>query len=254
MTFGSSIHETLQNYLKVMYEVSGAEADRIDLVTYFKERFITNYKASVKSNKGVHYSTPEEMKEFYFDAETLLDWFKKKRSRYFTKRNAELIGIEIPVLSKADTTILNVFFKGFIDLVLYDTANDKFIIYDIKTSTRGWTDSEKKNQVKLNQILLYKKFFSSILGVPEEKIDVIFFIVKRKVFESPDFPIPRVTEFRPASGKIKVKQAYEDFTNFLQEVFTPEGKYVEKQYEKKPSKLCEWCPFFKTEHCDANPD
>ena len=143
MTFGTAIHETLQNYLKVMYEVSGAEADRIDLVTYFKERFITNYKASVKSNKGVHYSTPEEMKEFYFDAETLLDWFKKKRSRYFTKRNAELIGIEIPVLSKADTTILNVFFKGFIDLVLYDTANDKFIIYDIKTSTRGWTDSEK---------------------------------------------------------------------------------------------------------------
>jgi len=251
MTFGTAIHETLQHYIKTMFEESGAAADRIDLEAYFKERFIEVYKGSVNDNKGTHYSTSEEMKEFFEDGITLLDWFKKRRGKYFSKRNAELIGIEIPLLSQADTEINNVFFRGYIDLVIYDSANDKFTIYDIKTSTRGWSDYDKKDQVKLNQILLYKKYFSEITGVPVEKIDVQFFIVKRKIFESSEFPIPRIQEFVPANGKIKLKQAQEDFSAFVKEAFTAEGKYVDKEYEKKPSKLCEWCPFNNTEHCNA---
>lgn len=252
MTFGTAIHETLQHYLKLMYEESIASADRVDLEEYFKERFVAVYRDSVKDNKGAHYSSPEEMKEFYQDGITLLDWFKKKRGRYFNKRNTELIGIEIPLLFRADTNIENVFFRGYIDLMLYDAANDKFTIYDIKTSTRGWTDYDKKDQIKLNQILLYKKYFSEITGVEEDKIDVQFFIVKRKIFETAEYPIPRITEFTPANGKIKVKQAHEDFHAFIREAFTPQGKYIEKEYEKKPSKLCDWCPFNNTEHCDKN--
>lgn len=252
MTFGTAIHEALQHYLKTMYEESAAAADRIDLETYFKERFIEVYKGSVKDNKGEHFSTAEEMKEFYSDGMTLLDWFKKRRGKYFNKRNEELIGIEIPLLSKADTTVENVFFRGYVDLVIYDSANDKFIIYDIKTSTKGWSDYDKKDQTKLNQILLYKKFFSEITGVSEDKIDVKFFIVKRKIFENSEYPIPRIQEFVPANGKIKVKQAQEDFSNFVREVFTPQGKYIDKEYEKKPSKLCSYCPFNDSEHCDKN--
>lgn len=252
MTFGTAIHETLQHYLKVMYDESAAAADRIDIEAYFKERFITNYKESLKNNESKHYSTSEEMQEFYSDGTTLLDWFKKRRGKYFNKRNEELVGIEIPLLSRADTTIENVFFRGYIDLVIYDSVNDKFIIYDIKTSTKGWSDYDKKDQTKLNQILLYKKYFSEITGVSEDRIDVQFFIVKRKIFEAAEFPIPRIQEFVPANGKAKVKQAYEDFNAFIRESFTPDGKYIDKVYEKKPSKLCDWCPFNNTEHCDKN--
>lgn len=252
MTFGTAIHETLQHDLKTMYEESAAAANRIDLEAYFKERFIEVYKGSVKDNKGNHFSTPEEMKEFYTDGMTLLDWFKKRRGKYFNKRNEELVGIEIPLLSKADTTIENVFFRGYIDLIIYDSANDKFTIYDIKTSTKGWTDYDKKDQTKLNQLLLYKKYFSEITGVTEDKIDVKFFIVKRKILENSEYPIPRIQEFIPANGKAKVKQAQEDFSSFVREAFTLEGKYVDKEYEKKPSKLCAWCPFNNSEHCDKN--
>jgi len=235
-----------------MYSESAAAADRIEIEPYFKERFITNYKESLKNNENKHYSTSEEMQEFYSDGTTLLDWFKKRRGKYFNKRNEELVGIEIPLLSRADSTIENVFFRGYIDLVIYDSANDKFIIYDIKTSTKGWSDYDKKDQTKLNQILLYKKYFSEITGVSEDRIDVLFFIVKRKIFEAAEFPIPRIQEFVPANGKIKVKQAYEDFNAFIRESFTPDGKYIDKAYEKKPSKLCDWCPFHNTEHCDKN--
>ena len=41
-----------------------------------------------------------------------------------------------------------------------DTELDKIYIYDIKTSTRGWNDTEKKDDSKIAQILLYKEYFS----------------------------------------------------------------------------------------------
>ena len=80
----------------------------------------------------------------------------------------------------------------------------------------------------------------------------MFFIVKRKIYEMSEYVIPRIQEFIPANGKIKLKQAYEDFTAFIQEAFTPDGHYIEKEYEKKPSKLCDWCAFNNTEFCDKN--
>lgn len=250
--FGTSIHETLQNYLKVMYEQSTVEADKIDLLEYFKERFREVYKLALTTTKGIHFSTPAEMSEFYGDGIAILEWFKKKRNQYFSKRTTELVGIEIPLVYKLDNDIKQVFFRGYVDLVTYDTVLDRYTIYDIKTSTRGWNDYDKKNQTKLNQILLYKRFFSSLTNVPEDKIDVMFFIVKRKLFESSDFVIPRIQEFKPANGKLKVKQAYEDFNAFITEAFTTDGKYIDKEYEKRPSKLCGWCAFENTEHCDKN--
>jgi len=251
--FGSSLHEAFQHYLKTMYEVSGAEADRLDIANYFKDQFIEAYKKSIKDNKGEHFSTPEELKEFYQDGMNILDWFKKRRSRYFSKKGVELIGIEIPVILQANKGRPNVFFRGHIDFVLYDQDLDRYTIYDIKTSTRGWSDFEKKDQTKLNQIILYKRFFSELTGIPEDKVAVEFFIVKRKIFESEEFPIPRIQEFRPAHGKVKIKQAYEDFIGFIDEVFTPDGKYnLDRTYEKKPGTNCSFCAFNGTDLCTGN--
>ena len=130
---------------------------------------------------------------------------------------------------------------------------NRYTIYDIKTSTRGWGDKEKRDQIKVNQILLYKKFFSQLKGVPEENIDVVFFIVKRKIFETNEFTIPRIQQFKPAHGKLKIKQAYESFCNFLTECFNPDGTYQEKEYPMKVSRLCTWCPFNdKPELCNKN--
>ena len=65
MTFGTALHETLQHYITTIYEISGAEADRIDLETYFEERFRETYLKDYKSNKKVHFSDPVQMKEFF---------------------------------------------------------------------------------------------------------------------------------------------------------------------------------------------
>jgi hypothetical protein len=114
-------------------------------------------------------------------------------------------------------------------------------------------DKEKKDENKINQILFYKKFYSKALNVPEDKIDVNFFIVKRKIYENAEFPIPRIQEFIPASGKIKVKKAYESLENFVKECFTPDAKYnMERVYEKN-DKACKWCQFSdRPDLCDRS--
>lgn len=243
LVFGTSIHETLQLWLKVMYTQSGKAADQMDLVADFKTRFIEEYKKRVQESDGKHFSTSKELQEFYEDGIAILEWVRKKRNKYFTLRNVDLVGIEIPVLTQANKGINNVTYKGSIDFILYDKDLKRYKIYDIKTSTRGWTDYDKKDDKKVNQVLLYKKMFSEINNVPEENIDVTFFIVKRKIPVMEDFVIGRVQEFKPTHGKIKIKKAYEDFQSFLAECFNADGSYKEKPYYKNAGDACKFCPF-----------
>jgi hypothetical protein len=230
-----------------MFNKSATEADKIHLPTYFKTKLMELYKANAYAG---HFSTPEELSEFYEDAVAILDFFKKKRKLFFSKKNTELVGIEIPIKGPIVEGYDKVGMKGFIDLVLYDKVLKKYLIYDIKTSTRGWSDYEKKDQVKLNQILLYKKFFSKLKGIPESDIDVQFFIVRRKINENLEFTPKRVQEFIPANGTKKVNDAFEDIQNFVKDCFTPEGDYIEKVYFKDISK-CRFCPYIdKPELCN----
>ena len=247
LIFGTAFHETLQNYLKVMYEQSATAADKIHLPTYFKTRFIDLYK---QHSTIEHFSTPEELSEFFEDAIAILDFIKKKRGLFFKKKNSELIGIEIPISGTVVEGFEFVKMKGFIDLVIHDKTVDKYIIYDIKTSTRGWSDYEKRDQVKINQILLYKRFFSVLRNIPEDKIDVQFFIVRRKINEDLEYAPKRVQEYVPAHGTRKVKDAFEDFQTFVRDVFTPEGEYEEKTYFKNVDK-CKFCPYLdRPDLCD----
>jgi hypothetical protein len=236
--FGTAFHETLQNYLKVMYESSATEADKIHLPTFLKTRMIELYKE--QSVEG-HFTTSEELNEFFEDGLAILDFFKRKRKLFFSKKNTELVGIEVPIFN----TVLEGFdvaLKGFIDLVIYDKTLDKYTIYDIKTSTRGWSDYEKKDQVKVNQILFYKKMFSVLKEVPEEKIDVQFFIVRRKINENAEYPAGRIQEFTPANGTRRLNESFTDLQDFIKTVFTPEGEYIDRQYPKNPTK-CRFCPY-----------
>jgi len=239
LIFGTAAHETLQNYIQVMFDKSAKEADKINLPTYFKTKLIELYKQN--SEQG-HFSTPQELSEFNEDAEAILDFFKRKRGLFFSKKNCKLVGIEIPILLPLLEGYETVKMKGFIDLVIYDKVLDKYKIYDFKTSTRGWSDYEKKDQTKVNQILLYKRFFSILKKVPEDKIDVEFFILRRKINESLEYVPKRVQQWEPANGIKKVKDAVEDIQEFVKNVFTTDGEYIDKQYPKSIDK-CKFCAY-----------
>ena len=249
--FGTALHETLQHYITVFYEKSGVEADRIDIEEYFQDKLGEVYRKEYESNKKVHFSDPIELREFYEDGLEILKFFKKKKGSYFGKRGWYLIGCEIPIHLSPHPQYKNIIYKGYLDLVLYHEPTNTFKIIDIKTSTRGWNDKAKKDEIKQFQLILYKQYFSQIYNVPVDNIEVEFFIVKRKLWEQSEFVQSRIQTFVPSSGKIKIKRATTTVSNFIEEAFEQTGKYKEKNYTTIPSKNnCLYCPFNKKEFCD----
>lgn len=249
--FGTAMHETLQHYLTVMYERSAVHADAvIDLPVYFQERLMTLYRDAYDKTK-THFTDPEELRSFYEDGVNILRYFSRNRDKYFKNEGFKLVGVEIPILTNVKG---NIYIKGFIDLVIYDENQDKIIIFDLKTSSRGW-DKEKKDQLKIEQVLFYKEYFSKQYSWDVEKIDVQFLILKRKIYENAQFPIPRIQQFIPPSGKTKRTKAVENLERFISECFEKDGKHkVDKTYVKIVGmESCQYCPYCdKADLCDKN--
>ncbi len=248
--FGTAMHETLQEYLNICLRISKSQADKtINLKDFLKERMRQLYLK--ESNNGeIDICTKEELVEFLEDGNILLDWFQKSKNfnKFFSLKHDELVAIEQPINTKiAD----NVNFLGFIDLITKDTHTNRYKIIDFKTSTRGWSEYQKKDPVKNAQILLYKKFYSEMLNISMDMIDVEFIILKRKVEIREDIPTHRIGRHVPANGKPSINKAWTGFKEFVDTVFDVEGNYrMQIEYAKKPSKLCEWCEFFG-KHCDG---
>ena len=253
MTFGTAVHEAIQHYLDTMYDKSGAAADRIDIEEYFEDCFRKTYLKDYKKNKNVHFSNPAEMKEFFDDGMNILNYFKKKRNTHFNKKGWHLVQCELPMLVSPNTTYKNVLYRGYLDVVMYHEPTNTIKIIDIKTSTRGWGAREKKNEDKQFQLILYKKFFAQQYDFPVENIDIEFFIVKRKLYESEDYVIPRIQIFKPASGKIKMSRAEKAMNEFIKDVFTLDAKFKEDVMIPNPSKWnCGFCPYKnKKELCNV---
>jgi hypothetical protein len=233
-----------------MYNTSGTVADQINLEDNFQANFINEYQKQYKSNNNEHFSSAEEMREFFEDGIGILNWFKKKRSKYFSKRGWYLVGCEIPLVIAPNKMYNNVLYMGYLDVVLYHEPTNTFKIIDIKTSTRGWKDQDKKNEDKQYQLLLYKQFFAEQYNIPLESIGIEFFIVKRKVLDWDDEKLMsphqayRVQTFTPPSGKIKLNKAREAINYFITTCFNSQGEIKNINYPKNPSKWnCSFCPY-----------
>lgn len=246
--FGDAMHETLQHYLTVLYKESASKADKIDLIEYFNERFRAHYILEYEKSQ-VHFSNPVEMAEFFDDGVEILNWFKTHRKKYFLTKNIKLLGVELPLLVKLKESL---YLKGYVDIILYDQDEDIVYIYDIKTSGWGWGDKAKKDENKIAQLLIYKEYLTKQFDLNIDKIDVQFFILRRKIYENSQYEIPRIQTFKPASGKIKRKKTLQKFEEFIKDCFTEDGKIIEKQYNKYPDKkTCGMCPFNNNvELCD----
>jgi len=248
--FGTSMHEVIQAFLTVMYNDSAKLAESLPLNDMLKERMKRNFEQIVKANGGEMFCTEKDMVEFYIHGTEILDFIKKKRAQYFSKRGYELIGIEVPLDYELPNDIK---FVGYIDIVIKDTVRDVIKIYDIKTSTMGWNKYMKADKNKTDQLLLYKQFYSKQFNHPLDKIEVEYFIVKRKLYENLDFPQKRVQKFVPANGKPSINKVVTRLDNFITECFNSDGEYnTEHIYRKEASKKnCKFCEFNQTEYCDA---
>ena len=247
--FGTSMHEVLQTYLTVMYNDTAKMADALPLDKMLLHRMKTNYTDIMQRNGGEIFCEQEDMEEFYQHGLNILDWFKKKRGMYFSKRGYELVGVEVPIEYDISSGIK---FIGYMDVVIYDTVRDKYKIIDIKTSTMGWNKWAKADKNKTDQLLLYKQFYGAQNDIPLDKIEVEYFIVKRKLYSKVDFPQRRVQTFSPANGKPSINKVMNNLNQFIKESFI-DGEYnTEYIYRKNPSKKnCRFCEFNQTEYCDV---
>ena len=248
LLFGTAMHEVIQKYLNVMYEYTAKRADQLNLERTLQEKMVEQFNID-KENYGKEPCTKEQLKEFFQDGCDILDFFKKRRGDYFSKKGYELIGCEVPVEMGLQK---NLTWVGYLDIVMKDTIHDRIKIYDIKTSTMGWNKWMKADDNKTQQLLLYKQFYSKQYNHPIDKIDVEYFIVKRKLYENAKFPQKRVQKFIPASGTVSMNKVAKKLTKFIDEAFNEDGTHTKNELPPTPSKkACKWCEFKKTEHCNV---
>ena len=176
--FGTAMHETLQSWLEVLYHDKVKSANEMNLDALLYENMIKAYKGQKAQNGHEHFTNQEEMNMFYLDGKHILNFLKKKRGGYFSTKHTYLAGVETLLYQELRPGVM---FKGLIDLVFYNEYLDEWTIMDIKTSTSGWSKYAKNDDKRKSQILLYKEFFSKQFKIPKDKINVEYFILKRKV-------------------------------------------------------------------------
>ncbi len=247
LLFGTAMHEVIQEYLEIMYYDSVKNANKLNLEQRLHDRMIERFKID-RESYDKDPCTKEELREFFQDGCDILDFVKKKRADYFSKRGYKLIGCEVPINVDLKKNIKMV---GYLDIVILDEYNNTLKIYDIKTSTRGWNKWMKKDENKTQQLLLYKQFYSKQYNHPIDKIEVEYFIVKRKLWEDAMFPQKRVQKFSPASGTVSMNKVAKRLDLFLELAFDSEGQRISENIVATPSKkACRWCEFNQTKYCN----
>jgi hypothetical protein len=250
--FGTAIHNTLQNYIKILYTDGSEKSDQMNLLKEFQEDF----KKILEENKDKLKYTEDEVTDFMFDGEDILKTFlsSANRIKHFPSKKYEFIGVEVPI----DVPIKNnIDFIAYVDLILKDKTSGRYKIWDFKTSSTGWNTYMKEDESKYAQLLLYKAFYSKKFSVPLDMIDVEFFILKRKLYENVAFPQNRIQIFEPSHGKQFISKSINNFIQFIDECFTTDGDYNEMgSFPKVPGKAkknCKYCAHYKT-NCDAKED
>ena len=246
LIFGTAMHEVLQTYLEIMYYDTVKNANFLNLEEMLRDKLIEQFKIAEEAD-GKAPCTKQELGEFFQDGCDILDFFKKRRGEYFSRRGYKLIGCEVPIDVELKNNINMI---GYLDIVILDEISNRIKIYDIKTSTKGWNKWMKKDENKTQQLLLYKQFYSKQYNHPIDKIDVEYFIVKRKLWENLDFPQKRVQKFSPASGTVSMNKVGRRLDTFLNEAFTDEGEHKHDMVATPSKKACRFCEFRKTEYCD----
>lgn len=267
--FGTGVHEALQEFLRLLYSPGGAPlADSLDYMAVFNKTFDEEVKRDLtiatpeqallteEELDVLGVITTEKVESFRNDAKVILEHVTSPsiRMKHFPSKKYDVVGIELPLeIPIRGGTIL---YKGFLDIVLRDKITNKILILDFKTSTMGWNKWQKQDRTKIDQLLLYKRFYNQLYKVPMSDIEVEFFIVKRKLYEDVEFPQQRIQRISPPDGKQSMKQVETTFLEFINECFDQSGEQNKSgKYLKNPGKgrkNCKYCLFKELKDKDGN--
>ena len=91
LLFGTAMHEVIQKYLEVMYFDSVKNANKLNLEQRLHDKMMEQFKID-KEAYGKDPCTLEQLREVFQDGCEILDFVKKRRADYFSKRGYKLIG------------------------------------------------------------------------------------------------------------------------------------------------------------------
>jgi hypothetical protein len=250
--FGTAIHEAIQEWLtEAVYHPMAPDSyiQSWDLLGRFREFLKLNFtkNTTVQENGAKLFPcSMTELQTFFEEGSFILDDLKVNYFKHFPVNHMELLGIELSL----DTMVTeHVKFVGYLDIVLRHRATGEILIIDLKTSTKGWY-YEKKDQKKLQQLLLYKDFYSKLFDVPMEDITGKFVILTRRLQKPGQ---ERIESFEPVQTASTVKKAVKGFSEFIGTTYTPDGDVAVERLVATPSaNACRFCPFKeKKELCDV---
>lgn len=190
LAFGDAIHATIEASL--INEMDGEK--KLD---YFRAKFRKNMDDTMLGQPDYQ----------------LLDEFTSQGSNILTKLDLkslllkyEIVAIEEPLYERIYG---HFYFKGFIDLVLRDKANGRYLILDWKTSTAPWVLQYKfKDTIFLMQMKMYKYFWARKNNVDLTKIDVKYIVLNRLADKKyPNKGLGDLQEVPMTSTQAEIKEA-----------------------------------------------
>ena len=216
--FGTAIHSVCEH---------GLLNEDLDRGKHFLDEFAKEIKSLEKKGVEVEHDLYHQMLEQY---EPIVDSFRDELDNYF--ENCEVVSTEERLCEDMEGHDLK--FKGFIDLVV-KTEDGKYHILDWKTTSWGWNSRRKSDKIVNYQLTLYKYFWAQKHGVPLDKVETHFGLLKRTAKKN------NTEIFRVTSGPTKVRNAL----TFLEKAVTN----IKKGFSIKNRLACKYCNFYKTEHC-----
>lgn len=245
LIFGTAMHEVIQEWLQnYVYLGKDTQAKSVDLTDTLKQKFITLFQENTtvdKNGNKIFLCDKKTLMTFYNQGCEILSYVQQHRNKLFPSKNVTLIGIEYPIEQEVRTGVT---FIGYIDLLTKNEDTGVYTVYDLKTSRSGWTQDQKRDPIKLHQILLYKKFICDKFNVGINKVRTEFIILKRIISDSAPYPIPRVSSFEPSNGKPSVNKAWNEIQKFLDQCFDDVGQHRTDLIKAAPSKdNCKYCVF-----------
>lgn len=232
LVFGNAVHNSVE---KIASDIQNGIIVEYDYRKLFAQEFqkqLDKYE-NPALKAGVILTT-----QLVDEAEIILvelDFANKYKDWEIVKAEQELF---TPILDEQSEEE-QIFFKGFVDLVLKKQVQNKTIyrIIDYKTANKPWDlKTKQKDEFFFSQVIFYKHFFSKQFNIPVEDIEIQFVVLSRS-------GSPKILDL---SLDVSTEKFGYHLDNLKQVIVNREKVNINKLKKQKymPSKfLCGWCAF-----------
>lgn len=236
LIFGNSVHKAIEYGIRDRSNVE-------ERVQVFREEFTREMMNSLRD-------TPEfnDMNNFLAQGENII----RSLSTEKILKNYEVIGVELPLYEN----LHGIFhFKGFIDLILKDKSNGRYLIVDWKTSGEQWDVSKKKKDITfMAQMRLYKYFYAKKQDVDFDQIDCKYIVLNRlKSKKCPELGFGEIQPVEIFSDHNDIEESLTKVAETVRDIHV-KNVFPKAKFQNKTGN-CFFCPYKSNfAMCDNDPE